>query len=403
MTHRIKKEFVIILALLISLTALSIDTMLPALPMIASDLGVVVDNDRQLVLTVLFLGLAIGQLVYGPISDSFGRKIPVLIGLGLFIGGSVMSALSTSFEVLLASRFIQGFGIAGPRTLAMAIVRDQYKGNTMASIASLIMMVFILVPMLAPMIGQGILMISTWRMIFWFFVGLGLITTIWFWIRQTETLPRERRHPLSVKAMLRAAREVMTNRISAGHTVCMSLVFGAFVGFLSSCQQILQEQYQTGDLFVFYFGALACGVGFASFINSRLVMRFSMVVLCRTAISSQVVLSFILLGLTILGGPKLWQLMLLLMAIFFFIGLLFGNLNAMAMTPMGHIAGMASAIIGSISSLISLFFGYQIGRAYDGTLYPLVGGFIVLGIAALLVLKWANRGVDPAVYSDTGH
>ena len=390
-SENIPKEFVIIAALLVSLTALAIDTMLPALPQIAADLGVVESNDRQLVLSVLFLGMAIGQLLYGPISDVTGRRPMVMIGLALFIAGSLLVVVSTSFYAVLLGRFIQGLGAAGPRTLMVAIIRDRYVGNVMAKMTSLVMMVFITVPVLAPIIGQGILTIGSWRLIFWLFAALGLITSLWYWFRLPETLAPENRKTLSFHTMLGAFREVITNRFSASYTLCISLVFGAFIGYLSSSQQILQEQYQTGEYFAFYFSALALGIGFAAFVNSKLVMRFSLINLCRCALGFIVIAATGLWVLMAFRNPSLAELMGVFLPIFFCFGLLFGNLNAMAMQPMGHIAGMAAAVIGFISTGISLVLGYSIGQAYDGTLYPLILSFILCFGLALVILQWAGR------------
>ncbi|NKB63225.1 MAG: Bcr/CflA family efflux MFS transporter [Gammaproteobacteria bacterium] len=383
-------EFVAIIALLVSLTALAIDAMLPALSNMSDELGISHENDRQLIISFVFLGMAVGQFLFGPISDSLGRKSPVMVGLLLFTIGSIISAVSVNLEWMLVGRFIQGLGAAGPRTLSAAIVRDQFRGNAMARIMSLIMVVFILVPVLAPALGQGILLISHWRMIFWTFVGLSVTTSIWFWLRQPETLPPENRIPFSMAAIGTAGMEVVKHPVTRSYTLALSFVFAAFVGYLSTSQQILQELYGTGDLFAVYFSFLAFGIGCAAFVNSKLVMRFKITTLCRCALATLVVLSLLCLLFHVYRMPTLNEFMTYLIFCFFCFGILFGNLNAMAMEPMGHIAGMAAAVIGSVSTLISLFFGFFVGQAYDSTIIPLIISFALFPALALLAIHFTK-------------
>ena len=384
-------EFVALTALMTSLVALSIDAMLPALPLISAELGVTDENDRQHVISMLFLGMAVGQILYGPVSDRIGRKVPVMVGLVLFILGSVLSAVATSFEWMLWGRFIQGLGAAGPRIVSVAIVRDQYEGNLMGKIMSLIMMVFILVPALAPGIGLGIMSLFNWRMIYWFFVLLALVASLWFWWRQPETLSEIRRVTYSAHSLVVACREVITNRFSGGYMLSAGLIFGAFIGYLNSAQQIFQELYGTGDWFALYFAVLALSIGFSSYVNSRLVTRLGMVFLTRHALIALTVLSVVFFVLCLWQTPALNVLMAYLILCFFCIGILFGNFNAMAMEPMGHIAGLASALIGSVTTLISLCLGYWVGALYDDSVLPLVTGFALLSGLSLVLVLWIER------------
>ncbi len=379
---------------MISLVALSIDAMLPALQEIGGDLAVQRGNDAQLVISALFLGLAVGTMAYGPISDSVGRKPAIYAGFALFILGSLLSALATSFAVMLAGRFLQGLGAAGPRIVAIALVRDRFSGRGMARIMSMVMGVFILVPVLAPAIGQGILMIAHWRAIFGMLLALALIALLWFALRQPETLTVERRRPFSVLRIGRAIRETCTNRTAFGYTIAAGLAFGALVGYLTSVPQILQIQYGLGSKFPLYFAVLALAIGGASWANSRLVMRFGMQRLSGLAVAtlSALSLAFFAIAWTAAGHPPLAALMAYLMAAFFCLGILFGNFNALAMEPLGHIAGVAASVIGSLTTFISLSLGTAIGQAYDGTVLPLVGGFTALGVAALVVMRWVERG-----------
>ncbi|MEM7206384.1 MAG: multidrug effflux MFS transporter [Pseudomonadota bacterium] len=375
------------MALMISFVALSIDIMLPALATIGGDLGVARENDRQLVLGMLFFGMALGQLLFGPISDSTGRKPIVLFGIVVFIVGCLISALAQSFVWMLIGRFLQGVGAAAPRNVIVAMIRDCYSGNAMAQIMSLIMAVFILVPMVAPALGQGILYLADWRAIFYGMFVLAVIAQVWFSLRQPETLVPEKRSEFSAKQLIWALKEVCGSRTAMVYTIAACFVFGAFVGYLTSAQQIIQEQYQTGDRFALYFAALAASLGFASFINSKLVMRFGMVTLTRWALYflCSVCTVFMVVSLAFSGHPPFVVFMLLLMLGFFPVGVLFGNLNSLAMEPLGHIAGMATAVIGSIMTLASLILGGAIGQLYDGTVIPLIAGFFLMCLLSLAV------------------
>lgn len=387
-------EFVARTALMISLVALSIDAMLPALQQIGADLGVQRHNDAQLVLTALFLGLAVGQMIYGPMSDSTGRKPPIYLGYALFVLGCLLSAAATSFPVMLAGRFLQGLGAAGPRIVMIALVRDGYEGRAMARIMSLVMAVFILVPALAPGIGQGILLVAHWRGIFVVLLALALVSLVWFAYRQPETLAANRRAPFSVLRIGRAIHETCTHRTSFGYTIAAGLIFGAFIGFLNSAQQIFQGQYGLGKLFPLYFAVLALSIGGASLVNARLVVRFGMRRLSGLALTvlSGLSLVFFAVAWSAAGNPPLWALMAYLMAAFFCIGILFGNFNALAMDPLGHIAGVAASVVGSLTTFISLLLGLAIGLAYDGTVLPLAGGFAALGIASIAVMRFVESG-----------
>jgi DHA1 family bicyclomycin/chloramphenicol resistance-like MFS transporter len=386
---RSSAEFIALVALTFSLIAMSIDSMLPALGDIAADLAARDPNDRQLVLTAFFAGLTVGQFIYGPISDSTGRKPAMYAGIGCFIVGGLICGFTHDFTTMLLGRLLQGFGAAGPRIVAMAMVRDLYAGRAMARIMSFVMAVFILV----PSIGQLMLLIADWRFIFYGLVIVGVIDFLWLWARQPETLAPEDRAPLSIGHILRSASEAVMNRVTLGYTLATGCVFGAFISYLSMSQQIFQEQYGTGKLFALYFGILAAGIGLASIVNAKLVMRFGMRNLSKWALRSACVLSlaFLLVAWLLGGHPPLWAFVAFMTILFFFNGLLFGNYNALAMEPMGHIAGVAAAVVGSLSSLIAVSAGTPIGQLYDGTVIPLIVGFAITEIVALVVTEWAER------------
>jgi DHA1 family bicyclomycin/chloramphenicol resistance-like MFS transporter len=386
-------EFVVGMALMISLVALSIDAMLPALPAIGGELGVTDANDAQLVVSMLFLGLAASMMVFGPLSDCFGRKPVIYVGFAVFIVGCLLSIFATSFTVMLIGRLLQGIGAAGPRTVSIALVRDRFEGRAMARIMSLIMSVFILVPVFAPAIGQGIMTVVHWRGIFVVLLGLALLSLAWFWLRQPETLPADKRRTFSLLRIALAIRETCTNRIAAGYTLMAGLIFGAFIGYLISAQQIFQVQYDVGEDFPIYFAIIAVSLGVASFSNARLVMRFGMRRLTHWSLIASTLASMIFLGvaMSVDGQPPLWSLMVYFVVTFFFVGFVFGNFNALAMEPLGHIAGAASAVVGSLTLFISLILGTLIGQSYDGTVLPLLDGFAALGLASVLVMTLIER------------
>ena len=341
-------EFVALMATMTALIALSIDMMLPALPAIAATLGVRRANDSQLIVSLLFLGFGFGQFFYGPISESVGRKPAVYVGLALFSAGCLLALVARSFSMMLAGRVLQGVGVGGPRAMTIALVRDRFEGRAMARVMSLVMAVFILVPVIAPSIGQVILAIAGWRTIFVVYLTLGLVVWIWFAWRQEETLAPERRLPMSIGNIARGAREVVTNRLAFGYTLAAGLVYGAFIGYLSSVQQILQVQYALGPKFPLYFATLAVALGGASLCNARLVGRYGMRPLAGAALRLVFAISvvFLVVVASRAGHPPLLMLIAYLLASFFGIGLLFGNLNALAMQPLGHIAGIGAAVVG---------------------------------------------------------
>ena len=295
-------EFVPLMALMISLVALSIDAMLPALPNIGHDLGVEAANDQQLVISALFLGFGMAQLVFGPLSDSIGRKPAIHGGYIIFVIGCLMSIYATTFEIMLVGRVLQGVGAAGPRIVCVALVRDQYDGREMARIMSFVMGVFILVPALAPAMGQGVIMLVNWRAIFVVFLVLAFVAWAWFTKRQPETLPPERRVGFSIYVIWSGVKETFSHRIALGYILVSGLIFGALVGYLSSAQQMFSAIYQITELFPAYFAVLALALGLASVINGRLVMKFGMRLLSSYAVMVLTVLSVIFFGYAVFMG-----------------------------------------------------------------------------------------------------
>lgn len=393
-------ELIALVALTTSLVAMSIDTMLPALGAMASELGATQPNDRQLILGAFFAGMSIGQLVYGPISDSTGRKPALYAGIALFIAGGLICALTHSFTWLLVGRGLAGFGAAGPRIVSVALVRDAHEGRGMARIMSFVQTVFILVPVLAPSVGQAVLAVASWRAIFAGLVVVAVGNVLWFAWRQPETLPASRRIAFSLRAIARGTAESFKNRITLGYMLASGFVFGGFISYLSMSQQVFQEQYGLGALFPIYFGVLASAIGVASFVNGKLVMRFGMRQLSRTALMFNCGLCSVALFTTWLlhGHPPLLAFMAFMLVCFFCNGLLFGNYSARAMDPVGHIAGVAAAVVGSVSGLVALGFGTAFGRLYDGTVLPLVGGYTASALLALTITELAEYGAAPSAF-----
>ena len=386
-------EFVALVALTTSLVAMSIDTMLPALAEMARDLGAAAPNDRQLVLSAFFGGLSLGQLLFGPLSDSTGRKPALYTGIALFIAGSLICTFTRDFGWLLAGRALSGFGAAGPRIVALALVRDLHAGRGMARIMSFVQSVFILVPVVAPSLGQAVLSVGSWRAIFTLLAVIAAANGCWFALRQPETLPPSKRIPLSLRSLGRGFFETFRHPLTLGYTLGSGFIFGAFIGYLSTSQQIFQEQYGLGRRFPLFFGLLASSIGAASFLNGKLVMRFGMRVISRSALLALCALSSGASAITWAshGHPPLAVFVGLMMGCFFCSGLLFGNFSARAMEPLGHIAGVAAALTTSFSGMIALGLGTAYGRAYDGTVLPLVGGYMASAFLSLGATELAER------------
>jgi len=386
-------EFVALMAMLMSLAALAIDAMLPALPIIGKELQVLTANGTQQVIIFLFLGLSLGQLFYGPLSDTFGRKPFIYVGISIFIIGCLVSIYAQSFSMMLFGRFLQGLGISSPRVITMAIVRDQYVGNKMAKIMSLIMVVFVLVPALAPSLGQAILLVSKWRTIFWFFIFLSSTAMIWFAMRQKETLSISQRKSFSFSHFKYATKRIFTTPVAIGYTVASGLVFGAFIGYLVSSQQIFQDIYKLKDEFPFYFGVLAISIGCASFLNSKLVEKYGMIKLTYLATIGVVInaLIFLIIIANNKGVAPFPIFMIYMILSFGCIGFLFGNFNSLAMEPLGDIAGSATAVISTVQNIISLSLGSLIAHSFQNTLYPLSIGFLSLSLASLGIIKLVHR------------
>jgi DHA1 family bicyclomycin/chloramphenicol resistance-like MFS transporter len=386
-------EFISLFALLTSLVALSIDTMLPAFPAIAASFALEDSKDTQLVISALVLGMVFGELVFGPLSDTKGRKYAILLGMLIFCIGCVISMSAQTFEGLLVGRVIQGFGVSGPKIASRALIRDQYTGAAMARIMSFIMMFFILVPMLAPALGQLIISVADWQVIFAFFLLMTIFVGIWFSIRQIETLSVENRIPFSLKAIAKATKVIVLRPVVMAYAITAGILFGALLLYIGMAQAIFQDIYDIIEEFPLYFAILASGVGVSSFLNGKLVMIYGMYRLSISALIGLAVFSCLLLCISLFsaGKPPLFWFMFVSFLCFCCIGILFGNLNAMAMETLGKTAGLGASIIASSSSLVSVIFSVIAGRFYNQTTIPLALGFISAALIGFYLVYWAER------------
>jgi DHA1 family bicyclomycin/chloramphenicol resistance-like MFS transporter len=385
-------EFIGLMALYVALMAMTIDTILPALLIIGEEFNVVKENETQYIVSLLFLGFTFGQIIYGPISDSFGRRFTIYIGLVIFIIGNILSLTAESFSMMLFGRFLQGFGAASPRITSIAIIRDLYKGREMARVMSFIMTIFIIIPVIAPSIGQAILLVASWRIIFIIFLICALIAMVWTYMRLPETLKKKDIRPFNLPTIWNDFRKVVSNKITLGYTICAGLVFGALIGYLNSSRQIFQDYFAVGKSFPLYFSISALSIGGSSIFNSMIVRRYGMKLICHYALIVTIIMSAIFVPLSLQESPiPIWMFMIYMIITFFCMGLLFGNLNALAMEPMAHYAGIASAVVGSLSSGISAITGTLIGQAYNNSLTPILTGFLILSLSSFSLLSWLKK------------
>lgn len=385
-------EFVCMIALMMALNALAIDSMLPALPAIGEALGVVSENSRQWVITAYLLGFGVTQIIYGPLADRFGRKPILMLGLSLYVVFSVLAAFSPTFELLIAARVGTGVGAAALRVLAVSIVRDRYAGRTMARVMSLSFLVFLGVPILAPTLGQAILTVAPWPWVFGVLAVGGGAFAIWAAIRLPETLHPENRMPIQVGRIASAFRQALTNRRSIGYTLAITAISGALFGFINSSQQIFFDVFHEPRLFTVVFGVVAGGIAVASLLNARLVERLGSRLISHTALLGFIAMSAIHATVALSGHETIWTFAVLQALTMFCFGFIAGNFGSMAMEPMGHIAGTASSAQGFISTTFGASLGFLIGQQFNGSAAPMTLGFTGLGLTALVCVLIAERG-----------
>lgn len=386
------REFVAFVAALMAVNALGVDLMLPALADIGHRLAITTANQRQWIITIYMLGFGSGQLVYGPLADRYGRRPILLVSLAGFVAASVFAGGSQTFAALLGARFLQGLMSASTRVLAVAIVRDRFSGRQMARTLSVAQMIFFLVPILAPSIGQVLLGFGPWRFIFYALAAFAAFVLAWTFFRLGESLSISRRSPLSLAALGQAYRLTLTNRYSAGYAVAASMTFGAIIAFVSSAQQIFVEEFHTGDRFTIVFAICAFFMGCAAFANSRLVERLGTRLISQSALLALIALSALHIAVIAIGLESLGTYLVFQALSMTCIGLCGSNFGAMAMEPVGHIAGTASSIQGFITSVGAVVVGSLIGQSYNGTTYPLAIGYLTIGLVVLAIVYWVEGG-----------
>lgn len=385
-------EFVAFIGAVMAVNALGIDIILPALGMIGRDLSIDVANDQQWIVSVYMIGFAIGQLVYGPLADRFGRK-PILVGtLAGYVIASILAGSSITFEALLRARLLQGLMSASTRVLAMAIIRDVASGWRMARTMSLAQMVFFLVPVLAPTLGQGLLAVGSWRFVLQALGAFVALVLIWALMRLPETLAKTRRIPISPTSLHQNYRAVLTNRRSVGYALASSLTFGGIVGYVTAAQQIFVTGFGAGHAFSLLFAICGGAMGVASFANSRLVKRFGARLISQWAIVALISLSIIHMVLIFAGAITLVSYVILQSLSMACIGLCGANFASIAMEPMGHIAGTASSLQGFITTIGAVLIGSLIGHSYAGTTLPVAIGYLCIGILALAIIYYVEEG-----------
>jgi DHA1 family bicyclomycin/chloramphenicol resistance-like MFS transporter len=386
------KQFVAIIAAMMATNALAIDSMLPALPAIGHALGIASDNDRQWIITAYLLGFGSAQIVFGPLADRFGRRPVLLAGFGIYATFSLLGALAGSLEVMLFARVLQGVGAASTRVLAVSIVRDCYSGRRMAQVMSLAFIVFLTVPVVAPSLGQAIILIAPWRWIFCVLAAFGAAVGLWVLLRLPETLDPADRLPISTNRILGAFGFVLRNRLAVGYMLAMTMLLGSLFGFINSAQQIFVDSFGATALFTTIFAMIAVSMALASMLNARLVGRFGSRRISHTMLIAYNVLALIHAIVALTGHDTLWSFALLLSATMFCFGLTGPNFGAMAMEPLGHIAGTASSIQGFVTTVGGALIGFFIGQHFDGSTVPLMLGFTTCGLLSLAMVLVAEKG-----------
>jgi DHA1 family bicyclomycin/chloramphenicol resistance-like MFS transporter len=387
-----RPEFIALVAALMAVNALAVDVMLPALPYMGEALGVSNENERQFVVTAYMLGMGIAVLAFGPLTDRFGRRAPLLVGLGIYIAAVVAAAFAPSFAILLALRFVQGMGAASVRVIATAVVRDRYSGREMAEVMSLTFMVFMAVPVIAPGVGQVLLLTGPWQTIFLFMGVIAVALWIWTYRRLPESLPLSERRPLSARSIVEGFRIVFTNRVAIFYGLAGMFLFGALFGFITSSQQIYVDVFGLGVYFPVAFAAMASLMAVSSFTNSKVVGRFGMRRLSHGAVLVFTAVSGIWLALALIGFMPLPLFFTLFAIIMFAFGWASSNMNSLSMEPLGNVAGTAASVFGFIQTVGGALIGSYTGQHFDGTTVPAAWGYVLTGSLALVCILIAERG-----------
>ncbi|MDO7835945.1 multidrug effflux MFS transporter [Sphingobium sp. HBC34] len=386
------REFVLLCACLMAMNALSIDPMLPALPQIGRDLAIAHPNDRQLIISVYFLGLGFGSLLFGVLSDRFGRKHVLGSAMALFILSSIACASAQNFAIMLAGRGCAGFFAGASRVITVSIIRDRFRGDAMARVMSLIFAVFMLIPVMAPSFGQAILWIAHWRWIFWALVILASLILGWMLLRMPETLRPENRVRITVRALLGTVGTVLRTRSSIGYMLASGVVMGGLIGFILSVQQIFFDVFQAQNIFPFAFAAIAGCMGIGSLINSRLVSRFGARRMSQGALIAFILIAAVHLAIILAGAETLASFMVLQAMTMMTVSFTASNFSSISMEPFHRGAGAASSFQAFLTTALSATLGSMVGLAFDGTPLPFILGLLIFGTLSFLIVIWAERG-----------
>lgn len=386
------RSFVALMAALMAANALAIDSMLPALPQMSEALGIAEANQRQWIITAYLLGFGTAQIVYGTLSDRFGRRPVLLFGLTVYVAASIAAAFAGSFEAMMAARIVQGVGAAATRVLVVSIVRDCYSGRDMARVMSLAMIVFLAVPILAPSVGQAILWFAPWRWIFGVLTIFGALVMLWVVLSLRETQNPEDRKPIEVASVIAAFRTTLTMRLAVGYMLAMAFVLGGLFGFINSAQQVFVDVFQAPEWFTTIFALIALGMAAASLLNSRIVVRLGMRRVSHGALLAYIALTGIHALIALSGHESLWTFAAFQAGAMFCFGLVAPNFGAMAMDPLGHVAGTASSVQGFVTTVGGALLGFFIGQHFDGTVVPITLGFALCGLVALGIVLVAEKG-----------
>jgi DHA1 family bicyclomycin/chloramphenicol resistance-like MFS transporter len=402
------KQFVALIAALMACNALAVDSMLPALPEIARALGVQGANQQQWIVSAYLMGFGASQIIYGPLADRFGRKPVLIVGLAIYVFFSIVAAFSTTMTMLITARVLQGVGVAATRVLAVSIVRDRYTGSQMARVMSLSFIVFLAVPILAPSIGQIIMLFGPWRWIFGGLTLFGASVLTWTAIRLPETLKPEDRLPIEPRRVALAFKLALTNRIAVGYMLAMTFVMGSLFGFINSAQQIFAQTFAASRWFTTTFALIAGFMALSSFLNSRIVQRVGTRRLSHLALVGFICSAMVHAGVALAGFETIWSFAILQAGLMFAFGLVASNFGSIAMGPLGHIAGTASSVQGFVTTFGGAVLGFLVGQCFDGTVVPLAVGSSVYGLLALTAIFVAEKGrlfqahANPLTVTDAG-
>ncbi len=386
------KQFVALIAAMMATNALAIDSMLPALPNIGDALGVTDPNARQWVITAYLLGFGVAQLVYGSLADRYGRKPVILVGLALYTVFAALCAFATTFDMLLLARFLCGLGAAATRVLTVSIVRDCYAGRRMAQVMSLVFIVFLAVPIIAPALGQAVMLFASWRWIFGVLALSGVAVMIWTFLKLPETQHAEDRIPISVKGVTSAFKVALTDRVAMGYTIAAALVLSGLFGFLNSAQQVFDQVLHAADIFPLVFAGIAGTMAVSSLLNARIVEKLGMRKVSHWALIGFIGFAAVHAVIAISGHETLWTFAIMQAGMMFCFGLVMSNFGAIAMEPLGHIAGAAASVQGFITTIGGAMAGFFIGQMFNGTVVPLTLGFAGFGLAGLLMVLVTEKG-----------